>query len=241
MNSLIVLKARKKAIESFLRSNNALKTVASVRLSKYKTLASIAQISYDILPTSNFYVKKNSKQEINSLNVIIGCDQGMCGNFYNSILTCLRFYLMHNENIFVIGKKFASLVSLRSNVILKNLDLSNDGIYKLVNDICDYLDQNKVTTLILHYYHGNKVIKDIVFMSRDVNKLIDMHDKIYLIIVLQRALFRSALSENRERIINLEQANINAEGMQKKIINQLNRVRQEKITNSLNESIAGVL
>lgn len=241
MSSLKELKNRENLISNFIRTNNALKTATLSKLNKYKQYMVISDEVLKVMPRYIFEGGFKGEFEIKTLNLVLGCDDGMCSSFYNMVRNYLRVCLKNTEEMmFFLGAKFLPLLSHVPNVICRKINLNDAGIFELNNEICNYIEKNSITTFIIHYMHKSKIHKERVIILRNIHDNLDIHDRFFVYSMISLSIGRSLYSENKERLLSLENANTNSQDMLKKIRLKFNRLRQEKITNSLNEIVSGI-
>lgn len=241
MSSLRHIKAKIGTIESYLRSNNAMKSVASVRISKYKKKIKLLKLVESI--TQNFRYSTKKEEEKKTLEVIIGCNQGMCGSFLSNVSNYIKKQVKEisdNEYIHVLGEKFLEY-NLHVNINTEKIVSTSSGFLNTSKNIYNFIQKNNITDINFHYSDSNKIIKKEVIKERDINSKYCIYEMLWITVMIMEAVYTSGFYENKERVLALEQAKTNAEKMQKKAYNELNRIRQDTITNDLAEIIAGVL
>ncbi|WP_342262131.1 F0F1 ATP synthase subunit gamma [Alphaproteobacteria bacterium endosymbiont of Tiliacea citrago] len=228
-------------VEAYLRSNNAMKSVAAVRINKCKKKMKALN---DVKEVSDFFSNKKGIFDKRNYHIIIGCNQGMCGPFLGYISSYIKNFIKENvkeDCFYILGEKFLEY-DLHKNISTNKLPLNDISILQIVEEIINQsLLKNKPTDVFLHYYNKNKMVIEHIIKNRDPNLQQDVYDLLNMVNIVMRAIYTSGFHENKERVLALEQAKTNAEKMQKKGYNELNRVRQESITNDLAEIVAGVL
>lgn len=238
------IKSKICTIEAYLRSNNAMKSVASVRTRKYKKKANVLLDAKFLEMTSSNIEKK--QETIKTFHIVIGCNQGMCGAFFEKISYYTKNLLKKKNTedlVYILGEKFLNY-RVFSNVKVEKLEYTDAWFLKFSSAIFDCIVEEGFLMLKIHF-SGRKGMKSIEidvssFRKKD-HKEEDFYSMLRFLTTLSRAVFTSGFYENKERVISLEQAKMNAEKMQKKGYNELNRARQENITNDLAEIVAGVL
>lgn len=241
MSTLKELRDRKHLIENFLRSNNVLKTVTLVKLNKYKQLVKVAEAINDMIPRYIFESAVVNSVQLNILNLVLGCDEGMCATFYKRIKSYLNLLANRtDETVMVLGKKFIEQFGSLPHFDCRPMIMNEAQIYNFSMELCDYIESHNLTTFIIHYMHKNKIVQQKVVIYRNASCKISLNKRLYIYTVIHGAMVNSIYSENTERLLALENANTNSKDMLKKINLSFNRLRQEKITNSLNEIVTGV-
>lgn len=277
MPTLIALKNRKKVIQNILRISTAMKAAASVKMRKAQihieefqpfselTNASAASIMESLfLP---FIMKKDAK---NTLNILIGCDNGLCGDFFNKLKTYfshqIRFSKEENQIWMLIGSKFENLCNNDKHIFAGSASLDSAKIYSIAARLYAFIAEKDVATLIVHYFHETEIKQMVIFSKEtlfhafsenyqsecdnsttgtsfcnlDLNIISTDYAIFFLSSKLYQILLKSMYEENKQRIYAMSQAKTNAESMEKLVNRLYNRARQEKITLALNEITTGV-
>lgn len=250
MSLIRAIKDKILTLDGYIRSNTAMKSVASVRMSKYKKkirfFEEVVTIFSDELNVDkpNFEeILEKSGEKRKFGHVIIGCNQGMCGAFFGKISGYIKYFLKHRQSsdvVCILGEKFLDY-KLGNNVFTETIELSNTALFNLGERMYQFILNNKITDLYFHYSDRNGIKKRRFIKDRYPNLNFSVFDMLKLILMLVEACFISGFYENKERVVALEQAKNNAKTIQKKIYNELNRLRQDSITNDLTEIVAGVL
>lgn len=251
MSSLVHLKNRKIAVNSVLRSNMAFKAVAIVKIQKAHKMLHAVYSNYDLVLKQDLFSSRSVNNSKNVVNVLIGCDKGMCGDFLNNIINFFKFSVKNSNDFWcLIGEKLIHFAN-NKNVFSYHSAFNEFEIFNLATNLYSLLNKLEAIEFNVHYFSNYK-IKKITIFNLDFDKMIEKKSKaiveeskffevLSIATYLSKAIYESVLSENKQRVIMLEQAKTNAENMKHKIHCLLNRIRQDNITCELNEIVSGVL
>lgn len=243
MSLLKVIKSKIYTVESYLRSNSAMKSVAAVRLTKYKKKKSLLSLVKEIASNYVYRKKKQDPEDFKTVHLVVGCNQGMCGSFFSNIAIYIKNLLKtkkEGEKFFILGEKFIEY-NIHPDIYVKKLLFSEADVLKISDEFVRFMIDQKITRVYLHHYNNHGIESKLIVEDRDPDNKYCVYRMLNFTQMIMEAIFTSGFYENKERVIALEQAKTNAEKMLKKSYNELNRIRQESITNDLAEIVSGVL
>lgn len=243
MSLLKGIKSKIYTVESYLRSNSAMKSVAAVRLTQYKKKISSLSLVKEIASNYVYRKKKQDPEDFKTVHLVVGCNQGMCGSFFSNIAIYIKNLLKtkkEGEKFFILGEKFIEY-NIHPDICVKKLFFSEAGILKISDEFVRFMIGQKITHVYLHHYNNHGIESKLIVEDRDPDNKYCVYRMLNFTQMIMEAIFISGFYENKERVIALEQAKTNAEKMLKKSYNELNRIRQESITNDLAEIVSGVL
>lgn len=222
--------------ENIKRIVESLKMVTIARLRKKKELLKCGIEFYDHVVYQDGWMdarhieygdqnggsKHIALEEIDSkrvINVLVSANQGLCGN-YISGLGKLDF--THTGDWILLGHKLPLKARNLNSVVLKaDTDLTVvDQVAKTVEGY-DYMREFS--------WEGDKCRVELV----QILDLLDATAKV------NRMIIEALVVEETKRLIATDQASKNGQDAMAELKKQLNKVRQEQITNELNEIISG--
>lgn len=244
------------------RASCAMKAAAVVRVRKVeKSLADFEMAREMIEATENQVIEDfiasfvmNQKAD-DTVNILIACDKGMCGEFMSHISTYFKKNKHNGQFWLVFGSKLEiACANSEKTVFMGNTFLNQMELFLAVGKIADFVMSNKVHEINFHYFVKDKiVVKEFCSRERVLRALAENadqvkkknipveHAQLLFASYLYQAMLSSMLEENKQRLVAMTQAKTNAEDMGKLIARLYNKARQEKITLELNEITAGII
>jgi F-type H+-transporting ATPase subunit gamma len=242
------------------------KAVAANLASRPYTAAAnsiIADICADIATNDNLYL--NPGKGDTNLVILITTDRGLCGNLNAKVIKkMIEDFDIKNTDIIVIGKKGRDLLrQTNANVLAEFFDLTDNlefkdeyPVLKLIENEYKTGKYKSVSVIYPHYIstlsQEASIIKLLPFtpekqgLSRDAtlyepSKPEVLNDLIPRVIetLLWQALLETIASEHSARMINMKNANENAEELIDDLTLSFNQSRQAGITRELAEISAG--
>ncbi|VWL84895.1 ATP synthase F1 subunit gamma [Oceanivirga miroungae] len=201
--------------------------------------------------------------------IVMTSDRGLCGSFNSNTLKKMEKYINRfskkgvKVSVITIGKKARDYCSERGifvdseytqlipeTMFEKAKTISEDIVNNYLEDKYDevYLIYSKFVSVIQYDLLDEKILpfeRDLedksytyIFEPTEEDVLVEFIPKM-LNIKLYQALLENTASEHSARMTAMKNASDNADDLIKKLTLQYNRVRQAKITQEINEIVAG--
>lgn len=270
MTILQELKRRKTTIDVIFRASTAMRIVSTVRIRRInKQMKDLIAFSQKFEKIKNqifeeIYLPYVMDKDANvNINVLIGCDKGLCGDFFQSLKTYFNIYFKKSEdNWLFFGEKLSSLAKHTRTIFEGKIPTKDDEIFTVAIRFWRLIKHESVGEITLHYFTKQGIVAKKIFSRALIQNALQENIKpqaktfseeethfelpeefgiIFLMNELNLALHESALQENTKRSIAMEQATRNAKEMSNNILRLYHRERQEMITGELSEITAGII
>ena len=268
MSNLTVLKNRRNSIEVILRASIAMSAVANVRIRRVSSYIEKAEKFFSGFEAFASQIRESiylpfimNKEKGHKLNILIGCDKGLCGNFYSSVKSYFKIKSKKDDDIWMLlGQKTSSLANKNRFVFFGDLNLDIEAIFAKTFEIWSFIKSEFIQELDIHYYSKTGITKKTVFsvdlIKKDLQNNIKVESDLFghidekekfekedleeaAVFLLGKEIFsavlESSLQENKKRSISMEKAKNNARTMCEEMKILYNKLRQEKVTNDLSE------
>lgn len=270
MSILQDLKKRKGTIDVIHRASTAMRAVASVRIRRMQKNMCDLELFFEPFLQNKFRIIesvfaphiKNSIKKVD-LNVLISCDKGLCGDFFQNIKKYFGYKSRNREVWMLLGTKMHGDGDDKNIFYQGPIPLKEEDIFDFSFKLWDFVKKESVVSIKVHNFVKSciesKVIfsEEIVMQAAKENINIDIKpfqdsnaiesDDFFkgeikeefgvflLAYELYKSVVQSAIQENIKRSIAMEQAKKNAEDIGKSISRLYHRVRQEMITTEISE------
>lgn len=263
------LRKRVKAVQNLKKVTKAMKSVSSVRLRKsqpvlYNSLSfiedmgKIFKIGFD---GSYGYEKSFSlgSDGGRGLYIILGSDKGLCGSFNSNIIKFTQGKNIGGE-IWIFGKRLTRYFSKKFKIQSYDdfwHDFSYEKFENLYEKIQEKIFSGEISEIFCIYTLFKSVGTQTPFIERifpvsvhlpwGIRQIIEPSfedfSKHFIISYVKAKLFfcfqSSITSEHAARMRAMDMATQNAQRVQKQLILQMNKARQEAITKELIDIVSG--
>jgi F-type H+-transporting ATPase subunit gamma len=270
MESLSAIKRRMRTVGSIAKATNAIKMVATVKLSRVNMLhkfsmecssrllrmlsIAIAEARYNDLLQDDFWTeRKNGK----SLVIVLSTDQGFCGSFNQSIAEAAKRTISDSrvEYIEVFGKKVVGIAQNKAIPHGRSKDFAKT-LSDLVVEYVRHRNVSRVTVIsvekknamvqivkctnVLPLDIDDAVGSECVTIEGPVQDFIDEVFEMYTTSLFKNLLSKHWISEFSARVIAMDNSVNNANDMCDKLNILYNNIRQTKITQELTEIVSSM-
>lgn len=165
-SQISAIKKRKQSVFNTQKITNANGLVASVKMAKYRKLASSntlyaddirfflsKALANDIDASNNIYLKKH--ELINPLHIVISSDQGLCGSYNSELFKYVSENVKKEDAMYVIGKLGYNYFLSNNFMVIKgvcDLPTIEVGIIdKVINDVISMYKENEFSSIDIIY------------------------------------------------------------------------------------------
>ena len=260
MNQFSILKSRNKTLKSLKKLVTVNKMIGTTMYQKANAESQYIDEYYKLLESGIYKkIRLMPQESVNQdlfnvvsvgkiMYIVIGSDKGLCGGFNHSILRAMEGVVYDTIHIF--GKKIATYFNTDgflclnpsieqlmtfSNAVIKSID-DYSSIILIYNDFQEVVKQELLPILSSKLVNSEEE-DNLCEIDEEDNAI---NDAIVLLIAskLYAALKKTEAIENLQRMISMSQAAKNCNESLVSVTSQLNKIRQQSITQSLLEIIS---